>query len=89
MAGIWSNTEDAVKMIARKAITAASATIPAAAGECGVGRPGTSVTRQRTFDRIYECPLEIACLKLLLFCASRTPFEEQAAAREVQSESWC
>jgi hypothetical protein len=42
MAGIWSNTEDAVKMIARKAITAASATIPAAAGECGVGRPGTS-----------------------------------------------
>jgi hypothetical protein len=32
MAGIWSNTEGAVKMFARKAITAASATIPAAAG---------------------------------------------------------
>jgi hypothetical protein len=31
-AGIWSNTEGAAKMIAGKAITAASATIPAAAG---------------------------------------------------------
>jgi len=42
MAVTWSNTEAAAKMIARKAITAASATIPAAAGECGVGQPGTS-----------------------------------------------
>jgi hypothetical protein len=40
-----STTEAAAKMIARKAFTAASATIPAAVGECGVGQPGTSESK--------------------------------------------
>jgi hypothetical protein len=43
MAVTWSNIEAAAKMIARKAI-AAAATIPAA-GECGVGKPGTSESK--------------------------------------------
>jgi hypothetical protein len=41
MAVTWSNIEAAAKMIARKAI---AATIPAA-GECGVGKPGTSESK--------------------------------------------
>jgi hypothetical protein len=43
MAVIWSNTEAAAKMIARKAI--AAATIPAVAGECGVGQLETSESK--------------------------------------------
>ena len=38
MAVTWSSNGAIAKMIARKAIAAASATI----GECGIGQPGTS-----------------------------------------------
>jgi hypothetical protein len=41
MAVIWSCNEATTKMIARKAIAAASATI----GECGIGQPGTSESK--------------------------------------------